>query len=103
MVSRKSAATTAEETDNLVQDASVSQKSAWEEAMRAIIDEAGQVDNENTDFVVASRVQTPKFAPAAPKFMDETRQQLKRKEREEEEEHEFLEKAMADIPYVENK
>ena len=35
--------------------------------------------------------------------MEQTRQQLKRKEREEEEEHEFLEKAMADIPYVEKK
>ena len=77
-----------------MQDARVSQKAAWEEAMRAIIDEAGQVANENTDFVGASRVQTPKFAPAAPKFMDETRQQLKRKERMEEEEQEIQERAM---------
>ena len=59
MVSRKSAATTAEETDNLVQDASVSQKAAWEEAMRAIIDEAGQVANENTDFVEPVHFQPP--------------------------------------------
>ena len=103
MVSRKSAATTAEETDNLVQDASVSQKAAWEEAMRAIIDESGQVANENTDFVVASRVQTPTFAPAAPVFMDETKQQLKRKERMEEEEQEIQERAMESIPHVEPK
>ena len=59
MVSRKSAATTAEETDNLVQDASASQKAAWEEAMRAIIDEAGQVANENTDFVEPVHFQPP--------------------------------------------
>ena len=59
MVSRKSAATTAEETDNLLQDASVSQTAAWEEAMRAIIDERGQVANENTDFVELVHFQPP--------------------------------------------
>ena len=103
MVSRKSAATTAGETDNLVQDASVSQKAAWEEAMRTIIDEAGQVANENTDFVVASRVKKPTFTPAAAVFMDEAKQQLKRKERMEEEEQEIQERAMEHIPHVEIK
>ena len=51
MMERSSAVTTAEET--------LSQNAAWEEAMRAIIDEPGQVANENTDFVELVHFQPP--------------------------------------------
>ena len=51
MMERSSAVTTAEE--------ALSQNAAWEEAVQAIIDEPGQVANENTDFVEPAHFQPP--------------------------------------------